>query len=208
MGAAFAWGFLAASSLVVGGIIAPRFDDRAPRARPRDGLRQRRPDQRRGLRARGRGLRDRGRGELVAFGLFAGCGTFFLGDTLIDRYGGEGRKKAAGSCRRGRRVGARDRARHRPRRRSRVGRDRPGVARRRGRFRGDARGRLPLQPSGGDRRDVRPHAVRLVGAERARRSGSRSPSSPGSPRSQATPCSTEPRPTPSRSCSPSRAARS
>ena len=34
----------------------------------------------------------------VAIGLFAGCGTFFVGDSLIDRYGGAGRKSATGAA--------------------------------------------------------------------------------------------------------------
>ncbi len=39
-------------------------------------------------------------GTAVAIGLFAGCGTFFVGDSLIDRYGGAGRKSATGAARR------------------------------------------------------------------------------------------------------------
>jgi zinc transporter, ZIP family len=93
VGAAFAWGFLAASSLVVGGIIALRFEI--------------------GTRALGlvmgfgsgvlisavsyelvdEAFATADAGVAVALGLFAGCGTFFAGDLLIDRYGGADRKR-------------------------------------------------------------------------------------------------------------------
>jgi zinc transporter, ZIP family len=97
MAEAFAWGLLAASSLVVGAGIALRF--------------------RIGLRAIGL-VMGFGAGVLisaVAFdlveeavrkatghgatlvGIFAGCGVFFGGDLLIDRAGGARRKSAAGS---------------------------------------------------------------------------------------------------------------
>ena len=98
MGAAFAWGALAASSLVLGGLVALRF--------------------RVSLRTLGL-VMGFGSGVLisavayelvaeafdtadgstaVAIGLFAGCGTFFVGDSLIDRYGGAGRKSATGAA--------------------------------------------------------------------------------------------------------------
>jgi ZIP family zinc transporter len=96
MGAAFGWGLLAASSLVIGAIVAIRFHI--------------------GLRAIGL-IMGFGAGVLisaVAFdlieeatakstgngwpvgGFFAGCLVFFGGDRLIDRLGGGGRKHAKG----------------------------------------------------------------------------------------------------------------
>jgi len=97
MGAAFGWGILAASSLVIGALVALRFSI--------------------GLRAIGLVMAF-GAGVLisavsfdlieeasgmasgqgpVAVGLFAGCLVFFGGDRLIDRLGGSGRKRAAGT---------------------------------------------------------------------------------------------------------------
>jgi ZIP family zinc transporter len=97
MAAAFGWGTLAASSLVIGAIVALRFHI--------------------GLRTIGL-IMGFGAGVLisalsfdlvqeavekssghgwVAAGVFAGCGVFFGGDRLIDRLGGGGRKKAAGA---------------------------------------------------------------------------------------------------------------
>jgi ZIP family zinc transporter len=97
MGAAFGWGLLAASSLVLGAWIAIRF--------------------RVGLRTIGL-VMGFGAGVLisaVAFdlveeavgmatghgwaivGIFAGCATFFAGDLLIDRAGGSRRKSARGT---------------------------------------------------------------------------------------------------------------
>jgi ZIP family zinc transporter len=96
MASAFGWGTLAASSLVLGAIVALRV--------------------RIGLRAIGL-IMAFGSGVLisaVAFdlveeaadmetghwavlvGIFAGCGVFFVGDLLIDRLGGEDRKDASG----------------------------------------------------------------------------------------------------------------
>jgi ZIP family zinc transporter len=96
MASAFGWGTLAASSLVLGAIVALRV--------------------RIGLRAIGL-IMAFGSGVLisaVAFdlveeaadmetghwavlvGIFAGCGVFFVGDLLIDRLGGENRKDASG----------------------------------------------------------------------------------------------------------------
>ena len=101
MGAAFGWGVLAGSSLVIGALIALRFQI---------GLRTIglimgfgagvlisavvvRPDR--------RGRRHvPGHGSVVA-GLFAGCLVFFGGDRLIDRLGGSGRKGATGDQRSG-----------------------------------------------------------------------------------------------------------
>jgi ZIP family zinc transporter len=93
---AFAWGLLAASSLVLGGAVALKF---------RVGLRTI------GLvMAFGAGVlisavafdlvdeavgQSTGHGAVLA-GIFAGCGVFFGGDWLIDRAGGEGRKSATG----------------------------------------------------------------------------------------------------------------
>ena len=97
MGAAFGWGILAASSLVIGALVALRFSI--------------------GLRAIGLVMAF-GAGVLisavsfdlieeasgmasgqgpVAVGLFAGCLVFFGGDRLIDRLGGSGRKRATGT---------------------------------------------------------------------------------------------------------------
>src|SRR3954465_11984261 len=97
MAAAFGWGLLAASSLVIGGVVALLF--RIP------------------LRAIGL-IMGFGAGVLisaVAFdlveeaagkstgsgwvigGLFAGCAVFFGGDRLIDRFGGSARKAATGA---------------------------------------------------------------------------------------------------------------
>jgi len=96
MAAAFAWGLLAASSLVLGAVVALRF--------------------RIGLRAIGLVMAF-GAGVLISavafdlvedaiaaasghgatlFGMFAGCGAFFGGDFLIDRAGGARRKSAHG----------------------------------------------------------------------------------------------------------------
>jgi zinc transporter, ZIP family len=97
MAASFGWGLLAASSLVIGAVIALRF---------RIGLRMIGL-----LMAFGSGVlisavsfdlvgeaaeSSTGQGAL-AFGLFAGCAVFFGGDWLIDRLGGSGRKNAIGS---------------------------------------------------------------------------------------------------------------
>jgi ZIP family zinc transporter len=96
MAAAFGWGTLAASSLILGGVIAIRF--------------------RIGLRAIGL-IMAFGAGVLISavafdlveeaadtqasnwpvvIGIFAGCGVFFGGDSLIDRLGGADRKDAGG----------------------------------------------------------------------------------------------------------------
>ena len=94
--AAFAWGFLAASSLIVGGAVALRYriDDRAL------GL----------VMAFGSGVLisavafelvqeafdTAGGSGTVGLGLLVGSSVFFAGDTLIDRMGGEDRKQAGG----------------------------------------------------------------------------------------------------------------
>jgi ZIP family zinc transporter len=96
MAAAFGWGTLAGSSLVIGAVVALRF--------------------RIGLRAIGLIMgfgagvlisalafdlveeavaKAAGRGWAIA-GFFAGCLVFFLGDRLIDRFGGSKRKDATG----------------------------------------------------------------------------------------------------------------
>jgi zinc transporter, ZIP family len=94
--AAFGWGTLAASSLVLGAVFAVRF--------------------RIGLRAIGlimafgsgvlisavafdlveEAANTQSAGWPVLIGIFAGCGTFFGGDWLIDRFGGADRKDAGG----------------------------------------------------------------------------------------------------------------
>lgn len=97
MGAAFAWGALTASSLVLGALVALRF---------RIGLKTI------GLvMAFGAGVlisavsfdlieeaarTSTGHGATIV-GIFAGCGVFFGGDLLIDRIGGAHRKKAEGA---------------------------------------------------------------------------------------------------------------
>jgi zinc transporter, ZIP family len=97
MAAAFGWGLLAASSLVIGALIALRFPI-SPRL---IGL----------IMAFGAGVLisavafdlveeavgiTSGHGALIT-GLFAGCGVFFGGDWLIDRFGGSDRKDATGN---------------------------------------------------------------------------------------------------------------
>ena len=97
MAAAFGWGAVAASSLVIGAILA---------------LRLRIPMRWIGLiMGFGAGVlisavafdlveeaasTSTGRGAVIA-GIFAGCGTFFGGDWLIDRMGGGDRKDATGA---------------------------------------------------------------------------------------------------------------
>jgi len=96
MGAAFFWGIVASSSLILGGIIALRIDV----SRRALGL----------IMGFGSGVlisavayelvqeasdTSAGSGG-VALGLLAGCATFFVGDTLIDRMGGADRKASGG----------------------------------------------------------------------------------------------------------------
>ena len=96
MAASFGWGALAASSLVIGALIALRFQISLRLI----GL----------IMAFGAGVlisavsfdlveeaveKSSGNGWVVA-GLFAGCGVFFGGDWLIDRMGGSDRKDADG----------------------------------------------------------------------------------------------------------------
>jgi zinc transporter, ZIP family len=96
VGAAFGWGLLAASSLLVGGLLALLY----PVPRRVLGL----------VMAFGSGVlisavayelvlegytTAAGSGG-VALGLFAGALTFFVGDAVIDRMGGEGRKSSRG----------------------------------------------------------------------------------------------------------------
>ena len=101
MGAAFGWGLLSASSLVIGAVIA---------------LRIRIPLRVIGLiMGFGAGVlisavafdlvdeaaaKSTGHGALVA-GLFAGCLVFFVGDRLIDRLGGGDRKDPTGAAEEG-----------------------------------------------------------------------------------------------------------
>src|SRR5256885_10153520 len=95
--AAFAWGFLAASSLIVGGAVALRYriDDRAL------GM----------LMAFGSGVLisavayelvqeafdTAGGSGRVALGLAVGSLTFYAGDALVDRMGGADRKRSDGT---------------------------------------------------------------------------------------------------------------
>jgi len=97
LGAAFGWGFLAGSSLILGGLIALRL----PISKLALGL----------IMAFGAGVlisavayelvlegytTSAGSGG-VALGLLAGAVTFFVGDMAIDAYGGEHRKKSSGA---------------------------------------------------------------------------------------------------------------
>jgi zinc transporter, ZIP family len=96
MAAAFGWGTLAASSLVIGAVVALLFRIRLPAI----GL----------IMGFGAGVlisavafdliqeaadMTPGNGVVIA-GVFAGCGVFFGGDLLIDRLGGGDRKDATG----------------------------------------------------------------------------------------------------------------
>jgi zinc transporter, ZIP family len=92
----FAWGLLAASSLLIGGAVALRLRV----SRLVLGL----------VMAFGAGVlisavayelvaeasQTADRAWTVAAGLFSGCAVFFLGDTVIDRHGGEHRKRSHG----------------------------------------------------------------------------------------------------------------
>jgi zinc transporter, ZIP family len=97
MAAAFGWGVLAASSLVIGAVVALLFRIRLPVI----GL----------IMGFGAGVlisavafdlvqvaagKASGHGAVIA-GIFAGCGVFFAGDWLIDRTGGGDRKDATGA---------------------------------------------------------------------------------------------------------------
>jgi zinc transporter, ZIP family len=97
MFAAFGWGLLAASSLVIGAVVALRFRISLPWI----GL----------IMGFGAGVlisavafdlveeaagKTSGHGAVIA-GIFAGCGVFFGGDWLIDRFGGADRKDATGA---------------------------------------------------------------------------------------------------------------
>jgi zinc transporter, ZIP family len=96
MGGAFAWGFVAASSLLLGGLLALRL----PIGLRPLGL----------IMAFGAGVLisavayelvedafgAAGGSGAVALGLAAGAFTFYFGDLAIDRFGGDGRKSAAG----------------------------------------------------------------------------------------------------------------
>ncbi len=94
---AFGWGILAASSLVIGAVVALRFRIGLPWI----GL----------IMGFGAGVlisavafdlveeaagKTSGHGAVIA-GIFAGCGVFFGGDWLIDRFGGADRKDATGA---------------------------------------------------------------------------------------------------------------
>jgi ZIP family zinc transporter len=97
MAAAFGWGTLAASSLVIGALVALLFRISLPAV----GL----------IMGFGAGVlisavafdlveeaadKASGHGAVIA-GIFAGCGVFFGGDWLIDRSGGANRKHAEGA---------------------------------------------------------------------------------------------------------------
>src|SRR5262249_54600220 len=97
MAESFGWGLLAASSLVIGAVLALAFSIR-PRA---IGL----------VMGFGAGVlisavafdlveeaigTSTGHGSVI-FGILAGCGVFFVGDWLIDRAGGSERKDSSGA---------------------------------------------------------------------------------------------------------------
>jgi ZIP family zinc transporter len=97
MAAAFGWGVVAASSLVIGALVALLYRIRLPVI----GL----------IMGFGAGVlisavafdlvevaagKASGHGAVIA-GIFAGCGVFFAGDWLIDRFGGSDRKDATGA---------------------------------------------------------------------------------------------------------------
>jgi zinc transporter, ZIP family len=93
---AFGWGALASASLILGGVIALRL----PVSNRVLGL----------IMAFGAGVlisavayelvleafETSDKGSAVALGLFAGCAAFSIGDALIDRMGGESRKRSGG----------------------------------------------------------------------------------------------------------------
>ena len=116
MGAAFGWGAIAASSLIIGALLAFWVNQPA-RDRADHGVRRRRAD-----RAAAFDLVEEAT-EMAAgsagprWGMFAGCFVFFGGDWLIGRLGGGDRKERAASRDR---VAAGDRAGHRARRNSGV----------------------------------------------------------------------------------------
>ena len=160
MAAAFGWGLLAASSLVIGALIALRF-----RISLRViGL----------IMGFGAGVLisavafdlideaadvSSGQGAIIG-GLFAGCAVFFGGDWLIDRLGGsaaEGRGRKPGG-----RLRARDRARDRARRDPGVDGDRPDDLQGRGRGCRVSGRSLHLQPARGDLLDRGPRQQRLA----------------------------------------------
>ena len=98
MGAAFGWGLLAASSLVIGAVIALLFRDPRPRDRAGHGVRRGRAHQRGRVRPRGGGVRHvtrRGAGHRGP--LRRRPAAFAGGDWLIGRVGGGDRKDASGA---------------------------------------------------------------------------------------------------------------
>ena len=162
--AAVGWGALAASSLLLGALLAfARPLARAPgRARPR--LRRRRPDQRRQLRAGRRG--DRGRqpaGDRDRPRRSAPSPTSRL-DGLIAEPQSSGRGRAGAAA--GRRAPARPRPRRLPRRHPRAARARHRPRRRRGRRHRPAGRDLRLQPARGDRLGDRDGAAPAAPARR------------------------------------------
>ena len=202
----FLWGIVAGSSLVLGGLLALRFPIAPAHTRPDHGLRRRRPDQRRRLRARPRGVRDlRRRRRSRARALRR------LGCLLPRRHAHRPPRRLGPEVvewRPGCRLGARDRARNRPRRDPRIARARPHRARGGSGQRRLPRRRLPLEPARGDRGHHRARPGRLGEEPDPRPLDPRDDSSPASPRSPATRFSTPPRHERSRSCSRSPAARS
>ena len=203
---AFSWGLLAASSLLVGGVLSIVFSI-GPRLL---GV----------VMAFGAGVlisatafelveeafETSGLLSDVALGLFAGCAAYALGDAAIDRMGGDGAEEL--EWRAGGGLAPRDRPRHRARRDSRVGRDRADLAEGRRCERGDARGGLHLERPRGRRSHRRARSGRVAAPEHLRPLGDRRARLGRSRRSPATRSSTGPRRASWRSCSPSPAARS
>ena len=207
MAASFGWGTLAASSLVIGAIVALVVPHQPARDRADHGLRRRRAHQRG---RRSTSSRRPSTSPPATGGSSGGsspvASSSSAATALIDRIGGAARKDATGDQEGGSPLAivlgtVLDGS-------PRVDGDRPDDLRGRGGGRRVSGGRLHLQPARGDLVDLRPGHRRLgaladpVDVDRDRPGlGSRLAG-----RLRA--CSSTPRRTPSPSCSPSRPARS
>ncbi len=96
MGAALAWGLLAGSSILIGGLFALRVSVNAKPLGLVMGFGSGVLVSAVAYELVGEASTTADQGAAVAFGLFAGCGVFFAGDVLIDRMGGADRKSATG----------------------------------------------------------------------------------------------------------------
>ena len=96
MAGAFAWGLLAASSLILGACVALQVRIRLRTVGLIMGCGAGRPAQRGRVRPHRRSGRQSLGDGATLLGIFAGCGVFFGGDLLIDRAGGERRKSPHG----------------------------------------------------------------------------------------------------------------